>query len=1184
MLFEDMLAALEQILANAGNNQLTVLEKNILAAAWEQESYAKVAERLYLTEGHVKDVAAELWQQLSHVLQVKVSKKTFRGVTEPSDFWATWQTDNLPASTVTSGQNMSASHTTDWADAPAGQPFWGRQAELETLQAWIVGDRCRLVALQGMGGIGKTALAALSGQQLQRDFEYVIWRSLLNAPPLTETLMALLAFFSDSTPASQSVSLDEMILSLLEHLRQHRCWIILDNVETVLSGDSELAYRPGYEDYDQLFQRVGTAAHQSCLLLTSREKLPVIARLSGPHKPVRAFEMSGLRPSAAKQLVQAFGEFVGHEADWLRLVEQYQGNPLALELAAQHIEDVFFGDIAAFLATGKAVFADIQNLLQWHCDRLSESEHQVLRWLAINREATSLETLRQDILPVPEQERLPITLQSLNQHLPLVKAQRHFALQPVILEYVTEQWVQQACTAVITGNLAVLDSHALLKTTSPDYIQEAQRRLIVQAVGDRLLTHLGTLNAVTQQCQTLFDSLRRDLSHDGYAAGNLLNLQCQLQPVVGPSDCSQLTIRHGALRGQALSQVDFSDCDFDHTVFTQAFSDTTAVAFSPDGSLLATGHSNQEIHLFRVSDGQLLRVLTEPNLDLWCWHLQFWDEGQSLISTGMGGAIRIWNLQTGHCEFRLKDDFLGSCMAITGPQSHQLISGHDDRYIRIWDMTTHTCVTRIEREEGWTWSLALSPNGEYLACGGQGSVQLWHLATQQCVQEFVGHTGNVRQVAFVNAEILVSGSLDGTVRFWRIDNGDCVNTLGSYPDQAYAIAVDRPGARLFIGNAGAIECWHLSTLSRLWKLQTTAPKFECLSLSPTGQYLVSGHIQQTTKLWDLEQQRCLRTWQGHLPMTLGVAFDESGRYLITGHNTTVRCWSVETGDCLQTFYGHQDTVWRVAWHPNGEQIISCSNDGTLRFWQYATGRCRQVLSSALSDGFWNLAVNGQSWQLAVSDHSGHLFLVDLTRNDRLDCFIDGPDWILSLAFSPDGKLLATGTEPGIIKIWDVASRKCLHTFTIHQPVLYVAFSSDGQTLAATVGHQVQLWQVATGAPHSVISLSDDRAHSLAFTPDGQRLLVGTFGRALGCWQGDPWRCQWQIKRATAGVGFIAIAPDGQMFGTNTSLPQIDLQAVATGATVQRLNIPGPYEGTRFTRATGITLAQATALKLLGAIE
>src|SRR5436190_9203358 len=180
--------------------------------------------------------------------------------------------------TVTSGTARflpsSPLHREDWGEALDVSSFAGREPELAHLERWVLGEPCRLVALLGMGGIGKTALATTFAHRVAAQFEVVIWRSLHLAPGLDQVMSDCLHLLVDQSTESRPQDIDQRLSLLITCLRQRRCLLVLDNVETLFQGGERAgSYRPGYEDYRSLFLRVGGSVHQSCLLLTSRETL-----------------------------------------------------------------------------------------------------------------------------------------------------------------------------------------------------------------------------------------------------------------------------------------------------------------------------------------------------------------------------------------------------------------------------------------------------------------------------------------------------------------------------------------------------------------------------------------------------------------------------------------------------------------------------------------------------------------------------------------------------------------------------------------------------------------------------------------------------------------------------------------------------------------------------------------------
>ena len=335
--------------------------------------------------------------------------------------------------------------TQDWGDAPDTARFVGRGEELTLLQTWLLEDRCRVVAVLGMGGIGKTSLAAWVAQKVAPSFDCVYWRRLRNAPPVSQWLAGAIGFLSDQQlvlPASDS----EQISALLQVLRARRCLLVLDNFETLFEpGQPEGAYRSGMDGYGRLVQAVGETAHQSCLVLTSREAPDLVM---GP--AVRALELHGLGTTDAQALLSD-KQLNGDSQAWGSLVYRYGGNGLALKLVGETVRRVYDGDLAGFLgatANSGTVFGGIRRLLDTQLQRLSQTEHDVLTRLAVEHEPISLAELVSDMAPRVGRGAVIDAVETLRRRSLVERGERGgtFTLQSMVFDYVAG-WRRQT-TAV----------------------------------------------------------------------------------------------------------------------------------------------------------------------------------------------------------------------------------------------------------------------------------------------------------------------------------------------------------------------------------------------------------------------------------------------------------------------------------------------------------------------------------------------------------------------------------------------------------------------------------------------------------------------------------------------------------------------------------------------------------------
>jgi NB-ARC domain len=518
---QEAIALIDHLLQSVNKKQkLTDIQSFVFLETWEGHSYQEIADRHKYEHDYIKQVGSHLWRNLSQILGEKVSKQNLQAVLHHY-------------------QHCSAG-IQDWGEAIDVSYFYNRLQELETLETWISDNSTRSIGIFGIGGIGKTSLSVKLAQQLQSQFEFVIWRSLQQAPTLDIILSDILPILTGSSATNNSIP------DLMEQLRQKRCLLIFDNLESILQGGNRSGqYQQGYEDYRQLFARIADETHQSCLILTGREQPGGFAVRSGENSSVRSIKLFGVSPPICQQILAA----KGLKATLLQchvLVNHFGGNPLALKLAATTIQTLFGGDIHAFLVQGNTVFSDLWDLLDRQFDRLSPLQQQIMYWIAINQEGATPAKLKAEILPKVSGRQLMEALEALAER-SLIEDRRSLnenastslMLQPAIVEYVRERLLQKVEQEIMTNKLNLLKTHVLIESETQDYIRDAQIQLILHPLIERLLTHFETAIQLKQHLGNILAWLRdRTASQIDYAAVNLLNLSTHLQTDITGFDCS----------------------------------------------------------------------------------------------------------------------------------------------------------------------------------------------------------------------------------------------------------------------------------------------------------------------------------------------------------------------------------------------------------------------------------------------------------------------------------------------------------------------------------------------------------------------------------------------------------------------------------------------------------------------
>jgi hypothetical protein len=351
---------------------------------------------------------------------------------------------------------------------------------------------------------------------------------------------------------------------LLTVLRQDRCLLIFDNVESILSGQIQCGqYLADYDGYDRLFRAIGGLPHQSCAILTSREKPHTIARLEIVNSQlVKSLNVNGMEPTAAYEFVRSQGCPQLPEWMWQEVHAHYDGNPLALKIATIAAVEMTGGgekilELYPMMKAGKLRFQSIDDTLCRQFDRLSEIEQQLVYWLAIAREPITGKELRANLAIQPHAPGEIINaLQSLARRCVTLRSnaardrlrQRKWSIQPVMTAYVTRRLIDRFVAELapdaspnspitdLPDRFFHLNHYAIVQPKPKDGIRQIQRQLMLQPTIERLITtwnHPADLSQHLHQISTEWQDL--DPLPTGYLVTNVVNLLMELNLKQGSS-------------------------------------------------------------------------------------------------------------------------------------------------------------------------------------------------------------------------------------------------------------------------------------------------------------------------------------------------------------------------------------------------------------------------------------------------------------------------------------------------------------------------------------------------------------------------------------------------------------------------------------------------------------------------
>jgi AAA+ ATPase superfamily predicted ATPase len=441
----------DELVFSKTGKHLEYLQEAILRGAIQDQKYSQIAEETNLSEGHIRDVASELWKILSDILDENISKANVRYILKRGNSYHVssaigrsfvginnvnfcHERSTSSIETQNSEETPKQLHI-DLGNAPEIFSFFDRTSEVATLENWITQDRTRLIALLGISGIGKTTLALHLIDQIKSQFDYVIYRSLLFSPTLGKSLTKILKNFSEPSEISQNI--ETKISQTLDYLRKYRCLIVLDDVQALFtSGQLAGQYKSDYEDYQLFFKQISEVNHNSCLLLISSEKPREIAELEKLNSPIRSLTLGSLG-LGAKEILNSH-QLLDTDT-WETLINTYQGNPLWLNITANLIRELFSSKVADFLQCDMPLLDEsLQLRLEKILGRLTEQEIKVIAQLAQETDAVMLSEILNKIKL--SNSDLINAIKSLCMRFLLDTQEREkitfFSLNPVVAQYV----------------------------------------------------------------------------------------------------------------------------------------------------------------------------------------------------------------------------------------------------------------------------------------------------------------------------------------------------------------------------------------------------------------------------------------------------------------------------------------------------------------------------------------------------------------------------------------------------------------------------------------------------------------------------------------------------------------------------------------------------------------------------
>jgi WD40 repeat protein len=605
-----------------------------------------------------------------------------------------------------------------------------------------------------------------------------------------------------------------------------------------------------------------------------------------------------------------------------------------------------------------------------------------------------------------------------------------------------------------------------------------------------------------------------------------------------------------------------------------------ALAYSPNGRILAAGGGDDPVRLWDADTGKEIRTLKET----WVTALAFTPRGSVIATAGAFKTIRLWEVATGKEYNKLDGHATGIKAMVLSPDGSMLASGGEDGAIILWELLTGKIITQFKGHLDEITALAFSPDNTRLAsASGDRTVRLWDCDNAKFIRTLDAGCAPLAVVFGADGQVLATAGDDHLIRVWDTEAGKVIHTLKGHADSVVSLVGMKNGKLISGGRDKSIRIWDVAAGKPTSVIARELGDSDALALTKDGKMLASAGVNNAIRLFETASGKEVRPGPGHAAGISSIALSADGKLLASASAPgVIHLWNTATGQdirhwsCPPTPPG-SDVV--LAFSPDSQTVVSANGSDAIRFWQAQSGEEKMQLPGnagdpALSvlyapDGtklilgrrqgtveLWDLAdkkvvqqfkYNGPAYALAVTEDgltlavagSNKVALFDLASgmevrmvNSRSEGAPASLPAVASLAFSPDGKLLALGCYDAVIRLVAADSGKEVRAIEGHGNVPYaLAFSGDGQTLAsASFDKTVRLWEAFSGLQVSLFKGHEGPVTTLAFRKNGRAIFSGSADTSILVWD-------------TTGLGRDGPLPVSNMDAAALKAAWLDLASV-----------------------------------------